>query len=136
MCIYTFMEVLQNLLKPTQGCVCSAYRKASRAVTQHYEAAFRGSGLRATQFTILSVLAQTGPMPLSKFASELGMERTTLTRNLTPLVTRSLVELDAEKDARVSLVTLTSQGETVLRESFPLWEAAQKAVDNVLKKFS
>src|SRR3954453_4427576 len=129
------MEALQDLLQPTRHCTCSAYRKASRAVTQHFEAAFRGSGLRATQFTILSTLAQTGPMPVSKFAAFLGLERTTLTRNLTLLIKRGLVVLHGEEDGRVRKVALTPLGEAAVREGFPLWQAAQESVGDVLKKY-
>ena len=43
----------------------------------------QGSGVRATQFTILSQLMLRGEMPIGKLASFLGMERTTLSRNLT-----------------------------------------------------
>ncbi len=67
-------------------------RRATRAVTAHYEAHFRGSGLRGTQFTMLSVLAQAGPLPMTRLADVLGVERTTLTRNLTVLARRGLVE--------------------------------------------
>jgi DNA-binding MarR family transcriptional regulator len=129
------MNSLQELLQPTRHCTCSAYRKASRAVTQHFEAAFRGSGLRATQFTILSTIAQTGPMPISKLASFLGLERTTLTRNLTLLVKRGLVGLHGEDDGRVRKVALTPLGEAAVREGFPLWQAAQESVGDVLKKY-
>jgi len=51
-------------------------------VTQHYERHFRGSGLRATQFTILATLAQTGPVSISELSAKLGLERTTLSRKL------------------------------------------------------
>ncbi len=57
-------------------------------MTQHYERAFRGTGLRATQFTLLATLIQTGPIPLGRLAEMTGLERTTLTRNLRPLEKR------------------------------------------------
>ena len=72
-------------------CPCDALRRASRAVTQHYERAFRGTGLRGTQFTLLAVLTQTGPVPVSSLASEAGLERTTLTRNLRLLQDKGFV---------------------------------------------
>ncbi len=128
------MRPLQELLRPTRNCVCSAHRKASRAVTQHYEAHFRRSGLRATQFTMLSTLAQTGRMPLSKLAAVLGLERTTLTRNLAPLVGRGLVDLEDDEDRRVRNALLTRDGEQAVREAFPLWQAAQATVGKVLVK--
>lgn len=110
-------------------------RKASRAVTQHYEASFRGTGLRATQFTVLSTLAQTGPMPVSRLANFLGMERTTLTRNLAPLERRGLVEVAADAgDARVRKVAITAAGEAAARDGLPAWRRAQAGVPRILKQ--
>ena len=125
------MELAQ-LLSPTRDCACSATRKAARGVTAHFERHFRGSGLRATQFTILSTLAQAGPLPLTKLADLLGLERTTLTRNLDALVKNKLVADAAIKDGRVRLLELTAAGALTAERSFPLWKAAQSSVDGVL----
>jgi hypothetical protein len=65
-----------------RACVCFAVRKAARAVTQHYDRALRPYGLRAPQFNLLAMLAQTGPLPMVKLAEWLGLDRTSLTRNL------------------------------------------------------
>lgn len=105
-------------------------------MTQHYETSLRGSGLRATQFTVLSTLAQTGPMPISKLAQFLGMERTTLTRNLVPLERRGLVEtVGGDSDARIRRVAITSAGEDAARHSLPAWKKAQASVPRLLKQF-
>src|SRR5271154_4018440 len=94
-----------------RGCVCSALRRASRVVTQHFERSFRGTGLRSTQFSLLAVLTQTGPLPMSALAAMLGLERTTLTRNLRPLQTKGLVRFGSvASDQRVHRVELTSDG--------------------------
>lgn len=114
-----------------QQCVCSAARRASRAITHHYDALLRDSGLRVTQFTLLTTLAQTGPMPMTRLAAFLALERTTLTRNLKPLLRDGLVEMRDEKDARTHLVAITAKGETIARKAFPLWKKAQDSVKRV-----
>src|SRR5262245_41728477 len=92
-------------------CFCSALRRAGRAVTQHYEAAFRGTGLRATQFTILATLAQTEPMTMSELADLLGLERTTLTRNLRPLESKGWIRAASDsEDLRRRRIGLTAKG--------------------------
>jgi hypothetical protein len=58
-----------------RDCTCSALRRASRSVTQHFEAHFRGTGLRVTQFTVLAALVQTGPLAISLLAAEGAIER-------------------------------------------------------------
>src|SRR5256885_12163149 len=84
-----------------QTCACSALRRATRAVTQHYERHFRGSGLRATQFTILATLTQTGPLSISELSAKLGLERTTLSRNLRLIENKGWVSALAHDDHRV-----------------------------------
>ena len=122
-------------LARTRNCTCSALRRATRALTAHYEAHFRGSGLRGTQFTILSVLAQAGPLPMTRLADLLGVERTTLTRNLTVLARRGLVEWVGAKDGRIRKAALTKAGDAMLHKCMPRWVAAEASAGKVLKKF-
>lgn len=107
----------------------------TRAVTAHYEAHFRGSGLRGTQFTVLSVLAQAGPVAMTRLADLMGVERTTLTRNVTLLTRRGLVGWTGAEDGRVRQVMLTAKGEAMLRKCMPRWVAAEESVGAVLKRF-
>jgi DNA-binding MarR family transcriptional regulator len=116
-----------------RDCTCSALRRASRAVTQHYEASFRGTGLRATQFTVLATLAQTGPLPLSALASMLGLERTTLTRNLGPLEKKGFVSSLADDDQRVRRIAITKKGEAAALAALDAWKQAQSTVGEVIR---
>lgn len=113
-------------------CACSALRRASRAVTQHYEACFRGTGLRATQFTLLATLIQTGPLPMGLLAGRLGLERTSLTRNLSPLQKRGLVAIAGGEDQRVRRVAITAKGKAAAVAALPAWRRAQSSVGRVL----
>ena len=93
-----------------------------------YDAALKPSGLRATQFTLLAVLAKRGELPLTKLAEILVLDRTTLTRNLKPLVKKGWLSIGREEDERIRLISLTEQGHTVVREATPLWRQAQKNI--------
>ena len=106
-------------------------------MTQHYEAAFRGAGMRATQFTVLATLAQVeAPMTISKLAKLLGVERTTLTRNLRPLETKGWVRGSADDaDQRLRRVELTSKGRTAAERALPAWRRAQSGAGAVLERF-
>ncbi len=117
-----------------RSCICSALRRASRAVTQHYEASFRGTGMRATQFTLLATLAQTGPLSLSALATLLGLERTTLTRNLGPLEKKGYVSSVADDDQRVRRVVITKKGENAALGALDAWKQAQRTVGVVLDR--
>ena len=116
-------------------CPCAALRRASRAVTQHYERAFRGTGLRGTQFTLLAVLTQTGPLPVSSLASEAGLERTTLTRNLRLLQDKGFVCVrSVDADQRVRRVELTREGRAAAARGLPAWRKAQVGIAPILRK--
>jgi DNA-binding MarR family transcriptional regulator len=110
-----------------RSCVCTAIRRASRTITHHYDEALRDSGLRNTQFTLLATLVQTGPMPMTRLAAFLSLERTTLTRNLKSLLRDGLVESHAEKDGRVRKIAITAKGEAKARAAFPFWRKAQNS---------
>ncbi len=123
---------LETALRPTQDCACSRLRRASRAMTQHFERHFRGSGLRATQFTVLSTIAQTGPQPITRLADVLALERTAVGRAVRPLAERGLLEIGAGGDLRERVVAITEAGRTTLHETLPRWKAAQRESRRIL----
>ncbi len=87
----------------------------------------RGTGVRTTQFNVLATLVQTGPTAATRLAAFLGLERTTLTRNLRPLVRDGLVRFEDDPDKRVHRIAITPKGEETARTAFPLWKKAQDA---------
>jgi DNA-binding MarR family transcriptional regulator len=117
--------VAKSDLSATAMCTSFNLRKAARAVTQFYDDALRESGLKSTQFSLLSAAAVAGTMPISRLAEEMAMDRTTLTRNLKPLENEGLLRVEAGKDRRVRNVTVTPEGEALLEKAAPLWRKAQ-----------
>ena len=116
----TFVECLD--------CSCFAARRTARAITQHYEQHLKPTGITVTQFTVLALLSLSGPQPLSRFAGQLGLERTTLTRNLRPLLDRGWVTDSATGDRRVRLLAITKRGIAAARAALPEWRKAQKSI--------
>ena len=125
-------------MKPTHelaecaDCSCFAVRRAARRITQHYDYHLRSSGLRTTQFTLLTVLALGGPQPLGRVADRLGTERTTLTRNLRPLIARGLVRAESGDDRRVQLLAISPKGLAAARAALPHWRTAQRSISGSL----
>jgi DNA-binding MarR family transcriptional regulator len=120
-----------------RGCVCAALRRASRAATRHYEKSFRGSGLRGTQFSLLAVLTQTGPLPVSSLARQTGLERTTLTRNLRLLERKGFVRVrGTEADQRVRRVEMTAVGRRAAEKGLAAWRKAQAGIAAILQPFN
>ena len=114
------------------GCFCLASRQAARKITRLYDSHMQESGVRATQFTILSQLMLRGEMPIGKLAGILGMERTTLTRNLTLLEQRKWISIKAGDDPRSRMIGITAQGRGIVRRGFPYWSKAQAQVGKML----
>ena len=114
------------------GCFCMNSREAARKITRLYESWMQDSGIRITQFTILSQLMLRGEMPLGKLAGLLGMERTTLTRNLTPLEQQKWITARSGDDPRARLIAITAPGKAVVRRAFPYWSSAQAQVGKLL----
>src|SRR6476646_7365212 len=91
-------------------CFCLASRQAARKITRFYDRYMQKSGIRVTQFTILAQLMLRGEMPIGKLAGILGMERTTVTRNLTLLEGRKWISIKPGHDPRSRIIAITAQG--------------------------
>ena len=116
-------------LMACRDCLCLASRQAARAVTAAYDRRLRPHGLRITQFSIMVALMLKGPTPMGELAKFLGLERTTLTRNLALLESRQWVESrPGETDARSRIVNTTAKGAQMVRAAFPEWRKAQDSV--------
>jgi DNA-binding MarR family transcriptional regulator len=113
-------------------CTAARLRRASRALSKFYDEVLEPSGLRGTQFSLLVALSLTGPAPLLRVADELGLDRTTMTRNLAPLERDGLVASVPGNDRRVRLIQLTDAGRRALAKALPLWEKAQRRVVDTL----
>lgn len=115
------------------NCLCFNLRKATRLLTQSYDAALKPSGLRVTQFSVLVAINLGGPRPMQSLAELLGMERTTLTRNLRGLQEGGFVVSSPGEDRRSRLIALTDAGRDALERALPLWRAAQDSAVDALQ---
>lgn len=120
--------------KPTfdqMPCHATALRKAARRVTQLYEGALAETGLRSTQFAILSELhdrsdrSSVGPT-LAELAESLVIERSALGHTLRPLERDGYLVLQEGEDRRQRHVVLTAKGKAKFKEGVNAWRAAQE----------
>ena len=111
-------------------CACNQLRRATRGITQLYDAALAPSRLKVTQLPILVGLGSAGDLPVTTLADALALDRTTLTRNLKVLESRGLVRTsESEQDARVRMVSLTLEGSRVLSGALVRWEEMHREVE-------
>ncbi|NPV56085.1 MAG: winged helix-turn-helix transcriptional regulator [Anaerolineae bacterium] len=109
-------------------CVGFNVRRATRLVTQFYDRALAPAGLRSTQFSLLNVLAMVPALRMQDLADILAMDRTTLTRNLKPLLKQGWVKTTVGADRRARMVQITPGGRNVMHGAQPMWEEAQKYI--------
>lgn len=118
---------------PRTRCHCNSLRRATRAITSLYDRMLESIGLTLPQLSLLRQLKRAGPLSVTRLAVVVGLERTTLGRNLRPLEQRGLVEsVASEIDARERVVQVTSRGERAMKSAAPLWRNAQQAVEQGL----
>jgi DNA-binding MarR family transcriptional regulator len=115
-----------------QHCVCSTLRKAARSVTQVYDHALQPSGLRATQFHILSEIRRAGEATVTELTKLLVIDQTTLTRSLALLERDGLLKTIPKPDGRLKSVQLTKKGEKKILSAQPLWASAQRKMLNTI----
>jgi DNA-binding MarR family transcriptional regulator len=99
---------------------------ATRLVTRHYDRALAPAGVTTNGYSILARLRFEGPLALGTLAARLSMDRTTLSREIGPLVAAGLVDSAPDAgDRRRRLLALSDEGAARLRAARPLWEQAQ-----------
>ncbi|MEO5714419.1 MAG: MarR family winged helix-turn-helix transcriptional regulator, partial [Luteolibacter sp.] len=114
------------------NCVCFNLRRVSRMVTQFYDAEVRRYGLRPTQGSILLALNAQKNWSMAELSDWLGMDRTTLLRNLRPLQRDELAHVEGGgRGSRVEL-SITAKGRKKVDEFMPAWRSAQKVAVETL----
>jgi DNA-binding MarR family transcriptional regulator len=115
-----------------RGCTSFKLRQLTRRVGRHYDGIVAEAGLKTTQYSLLSSLATFGAIRPGDLARRMGMDASTLTRNLQPLVAQGWVELGPGTDARSRCVTLTEAGRAKRVEAARAWKRAQLALNETL----
>src|SRR5579864_6689214 len=113
-------------------CACATTRRAARAITQLYDSWLRPHGIEAPQFAILSLLDALGVANQATIGSHFGLDKTTLSRNLTLLHEEGWIALTPGADRRERRVTLTRAGRARLTAARPAWRSAQAAMKKAL----
>jgi DNA-binding MarR family transcriptional regulator len=118
---------LKRLRAPKLGpCACSQVRRVARKLSSLYDTLLSPEGLTITQYSLLANIERAGQLSHTVLAEKVGMERTTLTRNLRPLTRAKWVAAATGQDRRQHLLQLTAAGRRKLLRSLPLWEEAQR----------
>ncbi|WP_299626452.1 MarR family winged helix-turn-helix transcriptional regulator [Pelagibius sp.] len=108
-----------------ESCISYRLRRVARAAAKTFDDALRPAGLRNTQFTLLATLQHLGEASVGDLSDRLGVDQTTLTRNLDVLARHGYVDSAAAADGRFRMLRMTAQGDAVLKRALPLWRKTQ-----------
>lgn len=109
----------------TTHCLCTQLRRAARGVTKRYDDALAGAGLTTAQFSLLRHLDRLESPSITDLAAAMGLERSTLGRNVRVLEGQGLLELGNAVDQRNRLVSMTALGRARLDDAVHAWNDAQ-----------
>ncbi len=113
-------------------CLATRVRQLSRIVTRVYDDALRSLGITASQFTLLTQLAQQDGITAVEIGFTLDIEKSTLSRNLKRLLALDLIVMDPPAGRRGRGLHLTPKGQAIIRDAFPVWQEAQRRALNVM----
>lgn len=113
-------------------CLATRVRQLSRIVTRVYDDAMRPLGITASQYTLLAQLASRDGITAVEIGGDLDIEKSTLSRNLKRLLALGHIVMDPPAGRRGRGLHLTPKGQAVLKDAYPIWQAAQTRAVSVM----
>jgi DNA-binding MarR family transcriptional regulator len=117
---------------PALDCACATVRRTARLVTQLYSREI-GHGVEPTQFLLLSVLQARPGVSQAPLGRALGLDKTTLSRNLQVMKRNGWIERAKSDDQRERGYQLTCDGAKLLAATRPGWKRAQQKLRSALR---
>lgn len=113
-------------------CLSANLRKTERLVTRHYDEHLAPAGVTAVQLPILAAIAALDAPSFRALAEDLGLERSTLSRNLASLAERGLLSIGPPSGPKPGEIALTPKGRRSLRRAHELWQEAHAELEAAL----
>lgn len=113
-------------------CHCTNMRQISRKITNIYDEFLKPSNLNVTQYSLLSNLKRVQPIKMNDFSKVVKLDRTTLVRNLKPLINLSLIEIESIDKSKAQLLELSQKGIELQNEGYKYWQKAQEYIEQTI----
>jgi len=120
----------------SETCIATRVRQLSRIITRVYDDALRAHGITASQFTLLTQLAQQDSITAAEIGFTLDIEKSTLSRNLKRLLALGHIIMDPPAGRRGRGLHLTPRGQAVIKDAYPVWLAAQNRATEAMGQSS
>ncbi|HHU17135.1 MAG TPA: winged helix-turn-helix transcriptional regulator [Clostridiales bacterium] len=120
---------MREISSRNNPCYCINLRRAANSITKFYDKMFEGTGLTASQFSLLSGIKFMEPCSNAKLADYAKLDRSTITRNLKILKERGYIINSSKNESRESQVSLTDLGQEKIESCSVLWNEAQKSIE-------
>ncbi len=114
------------------GCSCYAVRKLARRITRYYDHRLAAEGLRTSQYSLLSFLARPQGLPMRELAERMGMDPSTLNRNVRPLISAGWVLKSPGQDPRTAVLQLSEAGRQKQATAKLVWRQAQADFESLV----
>jgi DNA-binding MarR family transcriptional regulator len=121
----------KDLLMPIR-CTSFKTKNLARVIGRIYDAEMASVGLKATQFSVLAKVENRGPIGVGALAKVMGLEGSSMTRNLQPLLANNWIAFENGTDARNKLISITPSGKTKLDKALVCWTKAQQTVNDAI----
>ena len=120
------------MVRPYQSdCYCTNLRRSANIISDFYDTSLKNAGLSVAQYCLLSNLSRLGSANITHWAEHVGLDRSTMVRNIKLLQAHNFVELT---EGHGKVFTLSSEGKRILDLAIPLWQNAQEQIETLLGK--
>lgn len=106
---------------------CFSLQKLSRNVTNFYDTFLLPSGLKSNQFILLTFLSLIKEGTFTEIGKVIGMERTTVVRNVNVLEKNELINI-RNKISNHKFFEITEKGILAINKAMPLYEEANTSI--------
>lgn len=112
--------------------MCVSLRNAAHRATLHYDTALGEAGITVTMYRLLKRVDALETPSLTNMAASMGLDRSTLGRNVRVLEKQGFIRMEAGKDSRMAVARMTEAGRGTLDKAHPLWAKAQAEMSELL----
>ena len=103
-------------------------RRAASSVTDMYDKTLAEYGITLNQFSIIINLNNMSMATTTELAQQIGLERSTLVRNLKAIMAMGYIENVSGENERNNHLKVTSSGRHLLKLTIPVWQSVQDKI--------